>query len=131
MRFVHYLQHWVSGVGTCLQVTDFVPESHPIRRWADTFPWEALVQAIEQSFQKRFPKTSRRGRRPLPIRVLLALELLEHELGASDADIVTVFVPTSLLCTPVACGSPKPSPLRPTLCCPKRCVSFALVLTRP
>ena len=87
MRFVHYLQHWVSGVGTCLQVTDFVPESHPIRRWADTFPWEALVQAIEQSFQKRFPKTSRRGQRPLPIRVLLALELLKHELGASDADI--------------------------------------------
>ena len=87
MHIGHYLQHWLSGTGTCLQVTDFVPESHPIRRWADTFPWEALVKAIEQSFQKRFPKKSRRGRRPLPIRVLLALELLKHELGASDEDI--------------------------------------------
>jgi hypothetical protein len=42
MRLVHYLEHWLSGTGTHLQVTDFVPESHPIRQWADTFPWAAL-----------------------------------------------------------------------------------------
>ena len=87
MRLVHFLQHWLSGTGTRLHVTDFVPESHPIRQWADTFPWAALVSAIEQSFHKRFPATSQRGRRPVPIRVLLALELLKHELGASDEDI--------------------------------------------
>jgi hypothetical protein len=87
MRLVRYLQHWLSGTGTCLHVTDFVPAGHPIRQWAETFPWEALVSAIEQSFDTRFPKHTRRGRRPVPIRVLFALELLKHELGASDEDI--------------------------------------------
>jgi hypothetical protein len=87
MRVVRYLQHWLGGTGARLQVTDFVPVLHPIRQWADTFPWVALVSAIEQSFEKRFLKTSSRGRRPVPIRVLLALELLKHELGASDEDI--------------------------------------------
>src|SRR5712691_3372279 len=87
MRFVRYLQHWLGGTGTPLQVTDFVPVMHPIRQWADTFPWAALVSAIEHSFDTRFPKKSLRGRRPVPIRVLLALELLKHELGASDEDI--------------------------------------------
>ena len=87
MRLVRYLQHWLSGRGTPLQVTDFVPESHPLRQWADTFPWVALVSAIEQSFSQRFPKKSPRGRQPVPLRVLLALELLKPELGASDEDI--------------------------------------------
>jgi Transposase domain (DUF772) len=87
MRLVRHLQHWLSGSGRPLQVIDFVPKTHPIRQWADTFPWAALVSAIEQNFDTRFPKTSQRGRRPVPIRVLLALELLKHELGASDEDI--------------------------------------------
>ncbi len=64
-----------------------MPEGHPIRQWAETFPWEALVSAIEHSFDTRFPKHTRRGRRPVPIRVLYALELLKHELGASDEEI--------------------------------------------
>lgn len=87
MRFVRYLQHWLGGTGTRLQVTDFVPVIDPIRQWADTLPWAALVSAIEQSFDTRFPKKSPRGRRPVPLRVLFALELLKHELGASDEDI--------------------------------------------
>ena len=87
MRVVRYLQHWLRGSGPCLQVADCVPVMHPIRQWADTFPWAALVSAIEQSFERRFPKKSPRGRRPVPIRVLFALELLKHELGASDEDI--------------------------------------------
>jgi Transposase domain (DUF772) len=87
MRFVRYLQHWLSGTGVCLQVTDFVPVMHPLRQWADTFPWAALVSAIEQSFAARFPPKPQRGRQPVPIRVLFALELLKHELGASDEDI--------------------------------------------
>src|SRR5256886_15400144 len=87
MRLVHFLQHWLSGTGTRLHVTDVVPKTHPIRQWAETFPWAALVSAIEQSFEQRFPKKSSRGRRPVPIRVLFALELLKHELGASDEDI--------------------------------------------
>ena len=87
MGLVRYLQHWLGGAGPRLQVLDFVPESHPLRQWADTFPWGALVAAIEQSFAKRFPKRSARGRAPVPIRVLLALELLKHEVGASDEEI--------------------------------------------
>ena len=38
MPLVRFLQHWLSGTGTRLHVTDFVPESHPLRQWADTFP---------------------------------------------------------------------------------------------
>ncbi len=87
MRLVRYLQHWLKGGGPCLQVADFVPDPHPIGQWADTFPWADLVTALEQSFARRFPKRSKRGRPPVPLRVLLALELLKHELGASDEDI--------------------------------------------
>ena len=87
MRLGRYLQYWLSGTGAPLHVADFVPKTHPIRQWADTFPWAALVSAIEQSFDTRFPRPSPRGRRPVPIRVLFALELLKHELGASDEDI--------------------------------------------
>src|SRR5262245_22478629 len=87
MRLVRYLQHWLSGTGARLHVTGFVPASHPLRQWADTFPWATLVSAIEHRFAQRFPTSSLRGRRPVPIRVLLALELLKHELGASDEAI--------------------------------------------
>ena len=87
MRFVHYLQHWLGSPGAHLQVTDFVPLMHPLRQWADTFPWAALVSAIAQRFATRFPKQSPRGRRPVPLRGLLALALLKHELGASDEEI--------------------------------------------
>ena len=81
------LQHWLTGRGPCLQVTDFVPETHPIRQWADTFPWAALVAAVERSFAQRFPNPTTRGRPPISTRVLLALELLKHELACSDEQI--------------------------------------------
>jgi hypothetical protein len=87
MHILRHLQHWLSGQGPRLHVAAFVPETHPIRQWADTFPWGALVEAIEKSFAERFPKTSTRGRSPVSTRVLLALELLKHELGASDEQI--------------------------------------------
>ena len=87
MRLVRYLQHWLSDTGPRLQVTDFVTDTHPLRQWADTFPWATLVAAVEHSFAQRFPKRSPCGRAPVPVRVLLALELLKHELGASDEDI--------------------------------------------
>jgi len=87
MRVVRYLQHWLSGPGPRLQVADFVPVMHPIRQWADTFPWATLVTAIDRSFAQRFPPHSNRGRPPVSPRVLLALELLKHEVGASDEAI--------------------------------------------
>ena len=58
MRLFRYLQHWLTGHGIRLQVAVFVPTTHPLRQWADTFPWAALVAAIEQSFAQRFPKDS-------------------------------------------------------------------------
>jgi hypothetical protein len=87
MRLLRHLQHWLTGHGTRLQVADFVPVMHPIRQWADTFPWAALVAAIDRSFTQRFPTHSNRGRPPVSPRVLLALELLKHEVGASDEAI--------------------------------------------
>jgi hypothetical protein len=87
MRLLRHLQHWLSGSGPRLQVADVVPQTHSIRQWTDTFPWPTLVEAVEQSFARRFPKRATGGRHPIPTRVLLALELLKHEVGASDAAI--------------------------------------------
>jgi hypothetical protein len=87
MKLFRYLQHWLTGRGPCLQVADFVPETHPIRQWAETFPWAALVAAVDRSFAQRFPKPTMRGRPPVSTRVLLALELLKHELACSDEQI--------------------------------------------
>ena len=68
-------------------MADFVPETHPLRLWAETFPWAALVAAVDRSFAQRFPKPTTRGRPPVSTRVLLALELLKHELACSDEQI--------------------------------------------
>jgi hypothetical protein len=87
MPILRFLQHWLTGRGLCLQVADFVPEPHPLRQWADTFPWAALVAAVDRSFAQRFPKPTTRGRPPVSTRVLLALELLKHELSCSDEQI--------------------------------------------
>jgi transposase len=87
MPLFRYLQHWLTGRGPCLQVADFVPETHPLRQWADTCPWAALVAAVDRSFAQRFPKPTTRGRPPVSTRVLVALELLKQELACSDEQI--------------------------------------------
>lgn len=87
MRLFRHLQHWLTGCGPRLRVADFVPVMHPLRQWADTLPWAALVAAIERSVAQRFPTDSSRGRPPVSPRVLLALELLKHELSCSDEQI--------------------------------------------
>ena len=87
MRLLRHLQHWLTGPGRPLAVAEFVPETHPLRQWADTFPWAALVAAVERSFTQRFPTPTARGRAPVATRVLLALELLKHELHCSDEQI--------------------------------------------
>ena len=88
MGIRRYLQHWFTGRGVYLQTAAFVPDTHPIRQWADTFPWEAMVQAVTQSLTRRFPKKRPTGGRPsVSPRVLLALELLKHEVGESDEDV--------------------------------------------
>src|SRR5262249_19728016 len=65
----------------------FVPVRPPIRPWADTLPWAALGSAMEHSCETRFPKQSPRGRRPVAVRVLLALAWLKPARGASDEAI--------------------------------------------
>jgi len=87
MRILRHLQHGLTGTGRPLRVADFVPESHPVRQWADTFPWTALGAAVDQNFAQRFPTPTARGRVPVATRVLLALELLKHELHGSDEQI--------------------------------------------
>jgi hypothetical protein len=42
MRVLRHLQQWLTGQGLHLAVAEFVPETHPLRQWADTFPWAAL-----------------------------------------------------------------------------------------
>jgi Transposase domain (DUF772) len=84
MRLIRHLQHWLGGSGPGLRVADVVPKNNSIRQWSDTFPWAEMVEAIEQSVARRFPKRSPRGRRPVATRVVLALELLKHEVEASD-----------------------------------------------
>jgi hypothetical protein len=84
MQLLRYLQHWLTGRGPRLQVADFVPTTHPIRQWTETLPWGALVAAVDRAFAQRFPKATTRGRPPGSTRVLLALELLKHELACSD-----------------------------------------------
>ncbi len=87
MRLLRHLQHWLTGRGFQIAVAEFVPEAHPIRQWADTFPWTALVAAVERSFAPHFPIPTTRGRAPVATRVVLALELLKHELHCSDEQI--------------------------------------------
>jgi hypothetical protein len=87
MQLLRDLQHWLTGRGPCLQVADFVPETPPLRQWAETFPWAPLVAAVDRSFAQRFPRLTTRGRPPVSTRVLLALELLKHELACSDEQI--------------------------------------------
>ena len=87
MRLLRHVQYWLGDSGPHLRVADVVPKTNSIRQWADTFPWSEMVDAIETSVARRFSKRSARGRRPVPTRVLLALELLKHEVGASDEAI--------------------------------------------
>jgi hypothetical protein len=87
MRLLRHLQHWLTGSGPALAVADFVPETHPLRQWADTFPWPALIAAVERNFTQRCSTPTARGRAPVATRVLLALELLKHELHCSDEQI--------------------------------------------
>jgi hypothetical protein len=73
MRLLRHLQHWLGGSGPSMLVADFVPDAHPIRLWADTFPWDQLVAVIEQSFERRFPQKSAAGRPSVQVRGVTGL----------------------------------------------------------
>ena len=88
MGIVRHLQHWLGGKGSRINVSDFVPKDHYLRLWADTFPWEKMVEAVDASITRRFPKETAQGRSPVSPRVLLALELLKAELHCSDLPVL-------------------------------------------
>jgi hypothetical protein len=87
MPIWRYLQHGLTGRGPCLQVAAFVPERHPLRQGAETFPWAALVTAVDRSCAQRFPKPTTRGRPPVSTRVLLALAWLKQAVACSDEQL--------------------------------------------
>jgi hypothetical protein len=87
MQLFRSLQPWLTGRGPCLPVAGVVPDTHPLRQWAETFPRAALVAAVDRSCAQRVPTLTTRGRPPLSTRVGLALALLKHEVGCSDAQI--------------------------------------------
>lgn len=87
MGIVRQLQHWLGGKGPRLVVADFVPEDHPLRLWADTFPWSPMVEAVDQDLAPPSSEPTARGRPGLSTRVLLGLELLKAELSCSDEQI--------------------------------------------
>jgi hypothetical protein len=87
MPILRYLQHGLTGGGLGLQVADFVPDTHPLRQWADTCPWAALVAVIDRSCAQRFPKATTRGRPPISTRVVGAWALLQHALAGSDEQL--------------------------------------------
>lgn len=87
MGTIRQLRHWLKGQGSRINVCEFVPQTHPLQQWADTFPWPALVEAVDRSIALRFPKQTDRGRPSVSTRVLLGLELLKAELNCSDEQI--------------------------------------------
>jgi hypothetical protein len=70
-----------------VQVADVVPDTHPIRPWAETVPWAALVAAVEPSFAPRFPPPTPRGRPPVSTHVVLAWECLKPALTCAAAPL--------------------------------------------
>jgi hypothetical protein len=68
-------------------VADFVPDTHPLRQWAETLPWALLVAAVDRSCAHRFPTSTARGRPPVSTRVVLALERRNQELACAAAPL--------------------------------------------
>ena len=56
MRTLRQLRHWLTDRGKRIHVSDFVPPTHPLRQWSDTFPWKGMVGAVEAHFARRFPQ---------------------------------------------------------------------------
>ena len=85
MPLVRDLQHWLTGRGPYRQVADFVPETPPLRQWAATCPWAALVAAVDRAFAQRFPQPTAPGRPPVSTRVWWALGRVKQALTWADA----------------------------------------------
>jgi hypothetical protein len=72
MPRLRYRQHWLSGRGAGLQGADVVPDTHPLRPWAETFPWAALGAAVDRACARRLPRLTTRGRPAVATRVGVA-----------------------------------------------------------
>ena len=51
MGKLRQLCHWMTGQGKKIDVSEFVPESHPLRQWSDVLPWSKFVVAVEESLR--------------------------------------------------------------------------------
>ena len=131
MHVVRYLQHWLSGTGARLHVTDFVPASHPLRQWADTFPWAALVSAIEHSVAQRFPEAPRVAAGPSLSASCWRWNCSSMNWAPPMRRSAIVCGRTLPSCMPVASVSIRSIPRKPTLCYPRRSASFVAALTQP
>ena len=100
MRLLRHLQHWLSGSGPRLQVAAVVPPTHSIRQWTDTFPWVKMVEAVEQSFARRFPKRAQGGRHPGEWPPLRQAASARVGLGSAMAGAVTIGHPRLSHCWP-------------------------------
>jgi hypothetical protein len=54
MGKLRQLCHWLTGPETSIEVSAFVPPTHPLRQWADGLPWAPFVEATAQSLARRF-----------------------------------------------------------------------------
>jgi hypothetical protein len=69
MPLLRDLQHGLTGRGPRRQVADCVPDTPPLRQWAETCPWVTRVAAVDRSCAQRFPTPTTRGRPPVSTRV--------------------------------------------------------------
>lgn len=81
------LQHGLTGRGPGLQGADVGPDTPPLRPWAQTFPWAAVVAAVARAFAQRCPNLTTRGRPPVSTRGCLALALLHPAWGGAEEQI--------------------------------------------
>ena len=82
MGKLRQLCHWFTGQGKSIDVSDFVPPTHPLRQWSDVLPWSKFVEATEKSF------TSRCARLRTDFAVMYACEIEHVKVDRSQAHYV-------------------------------------------
>ena len=52
MGIVGQLRHWLTGQGKSMVVSEFVPQSHPLRQWSDVVPWSKFVSRVNEKAKR-------------------------------------------------------------------------------
>ena len=130
MRLVRFLQFWLSGIGTPLHVTDFVPETHPLPMGGD-LSVGGSSHAIEQSFTNGSRKNPSVADGPCPSASCSPWSCSRLNWAPPMRISAIGYGPTLPSCMPVASATIKSILLKPTLCCPRPSASFVAALTNP